>query len=79
MSIALHQQVKQLERDLLEVSRALTDTQSLVKDLAQRLGAIEGRTVRSIHGNEAFTIEAVSQSLDQAMTRRKPGPKPRNG
>jgi septal ring factor EnvC (AmiA/AmiB activator) len=43
MSIALHQQVKQLERDLLEVSRALTDTQSLVKDLAQRLAAIENR------------------------------------
>ena len=41
MSIALHQQVKQLERDVLEMSRAITDTQALIKDIAQRLDRME--------------------------------------
>lgn len=44
MSIALHQQVKTLERDLLDLSRLLTDTQALIKQLDQRLAAIEQRS-----------------------------------
>ncbi len=44
MSIALHQQVKRMEADLLELSRALTDSQTLIKQLEQRLSAIEQRS-----------------------------------
>lgn len=44
MSIALTQQVKTLERDLLDLSRLLTDTQALIKQLDQRLTAIEQRS-----------------------------------
>ena len=41
MSIALQHAVRQLEKDVLEMSRAITDTQSLIKDIAQRLDRME--------------------------------------
>ncbi len=41
MSIALHQQIKRMEADLLELSRALTDSKNLIQDLAQRVQKLE--------------------------------------
>lgn len=43
MSIALHQQVKQLERDVLELSRTLTDSKQLIQQLEQRIAALENK------------------------------------
>lgn len=43
MSIALGQSVKQLERDLLELSRTLTDTQALIREMEQRIAALENK------------------------------------
>lgn len=41
MSIALGNTVKQLERDVLDLSRALTDSQALIKELAARIERLE--------------------------------------
>jgi septal ring factor EnvC (AmiA/AmiB activator) len=43
VSIALVQTVKQLERDVLELSRALTDSQQLIHELEQRIAVLENR------------------------------------
>ena len=43
MSIALTQQVKSLERNLLDLSRSLTDSQALIKELAARLDKLEAQ------------------------------------
>jgi CII-binding regulator of phage lambda lysogenization HflD len=43
VSIALGQTVKRLELELLEISRALTDSQALIKALEQRISALENK------------------------------------
>ncbi len=44
MSIALQQQVKRMEQDLLELSRALTDSKQLIQELERRVSTIENRS-----------------------------------
>jgi septal ring factor EnvC (AmiA/AmiB activator) len=41
MSIALAQTVRQLEKDVLDLSRTLTDTQALIKELSARIERME--------------------------------------
>ena len=44
MSIATGALIQKLERDLLEMSRSLTDSKTLIEQLSQRLAVIENRS-----------------------------------
>lgn len=43
MSIAQAARIAQMERDLLELARTLTDTKALIREIEQRLQNIEAR------------------------------------
>jgi hypothetical protein len=43
MSIAMAQKLRELEQHILDISRTLTDTKALIRDLEQRLQNIEAR------------------------------------
>jgi hypothetical protein len=43
VSIALGQHIAQLQREVLDLTRVLTDTLALIKQLEQRIAALETR------------------------------------